>query len=76
MEQCLASVPVGAQARVVRIAPETAERLHRMAREGLMPGRSIRVVGQHDGASRVRFEDDTTVRVTPEDAVAVWVDLV
>ncbi len=74
-ERCLASVPVGARARIARIAPETSDLLRRIARDGLTPGRDISVVSQEDVGPKVRFQDDATVQVSAEDAAAIWVDL-
>ncbi|MCU0521187.1 MAG: metal-dependent transcriptional regulator [Anaerolineae bacterium] len=78
-EICLCSLPVGAEARVSRIAPETPERLRLAAAWQLTPGRDLRVLAQGDAATevlvyRAAAEMERTVAVPFEHAQAIWLE--
>jgi len=79
-ELCLRSVPVGAEARVSRIAPETPERLRLAADWLLTPGRDLRVVAQIDDATEVLVAHQSAEAAVPivvpsEHAQAIWLEL-
>jgi len=79
LDACLTSVPVGALAKVVRIAPETPEVLHRAKALGLLPGAELRVVAKTDAALELALaaEDGEVRLAVPEaESRAVWVEVV
>jgi DtxR family transcriptional regulator, Mn-dependent transcriptional regulator len=78
-ELCLCSLPVGAEARVSRIAPETPERLRLAAAWRLTPGRDLRVLAQAETATEVlvagaQAETPRTVVVPNEHAQFIWLE--
>jgi DtxR family Mn-dependent transcriptional regulator len=75
-EQCLTSVVAGARARVVRISPETPERLQNAEELDLVPGQHLYVVDQEETCTQVMIEGDReerSVQVPAADAAATWV---
>jgi DtxR family transcriptional regulator, Mn-dependent transcriptional regulator len=78
-EVCLCSLPVGAEARVSRIAPETPERLRLAATWQLTPGRDLKVLAQVEAATEVlvsgaAIEKGRTIAVPLEHAQAIWLE--
>lgn len=75
-EQCLASLESGAEGRVTRISPETAERLQNVRALGLLPGTHLQVSEQADDHVEVVISDEqATIQVLRNDARAIWIEV-
>jgi DtxR family Mn-dependent transcriptional regulator len=73
-ELCLTGLVVDCRARVLRISPETADRLRRVRAWGLIPGCMLQVMAQRHDATVVRLEESGRELVIPaDDACAIWV---
>ncbi len=75
-EQCLASLEPGAQGRVTRISPETAERLQKVRALGLLPGTHLQTNKQADDhVEVVVLPDQAPIQVSKGDAGAIWIEV-
>jgi DtxR family transcriptional regulator, Mn-dependent transcriptional regulator len=76
-EWCLRSLGPGAEARVMRISPETPARLKRIAELDLVPGRRLRILEQTESETRVHLPGElaSALAVPHSDARAIWVEL-
>jgi DtxR family transcriptional regulator, Mn-dependent transcriptional regulator len=76
-EWCLRSLGAGAEARVMRISPETPARLRRVVELDLVPGRLLRILEQTESETRVHLQGvpAATSSVPKADAQAIWVEL-
>ncbi|HOT93106.1 MAG TPA: metal-dependent transcriptional regulator [Anaerolineae bacterium] len=74
VDQCLTRVPVGAQGRVTRITPESADLLRAVQAWGLLPGSRVSVIERRQDAVIVQIEDKQ-VCVPRENADAIWIEM-
>ena len=76
-EVCLRSLPEGAQARIILIAPEIPALLQRLHESGVVPGSRVRVLSQSAAGTEVLIaEAATPVHVSLKDAGSLWLELI
>ncbi len=73
-DQCLTSLPEGAQGRVTRISPETPELLRQIQLWDIVPNHELRVVQQQEKATTIEVDEDI-VDIPSSNAQAIWVEL-
>jgi len=73
-DQCLASLPAGAQGYVTRISPELPELLHQIQEWGVVPKSFLHVVHQEEAKTTIE-RDDQIIHIPKNNAQTIWVKL-
>ena len=72
---CLLALPVGAVAKITRIAPETPDLLHRVIELNLVPGHQISVLERGEDGTEITC-DERIVTVDANDAQRIWAEVI